>query len=112
MDKLDDVIESLKQLRVDQQHLVSNLIEELSTNNQTRYISANNNRIPNSSFISNNNIPLSIGDTVRVLNSRKTGKEGDNATILKFNKLYVAIRLTKNGSITQRASKNLEYIEE
>ena len=72
MDKLDDVIESLKQLRVDQQHLVSNLIEELSTNNQTRYISANNNRIPNSSFISNNNIPLSIGDTVRVLNSRKT----------------------------------------
>lgn len=111
MSGIDDFIQKFNNLNISQQRLVSDLVEEITTKNEEQNVVPTSvNRRPNHKFISSNNIPLAIGDRVRVLNSRKTGKHGDTAIVKKFNKLYVAIELDSNGSITQRAAKNLELV--
>ena len=108
MSDTQDIIERFQDLNINQQLQVANLISSFTTNNQRN---SSEERVPNSRFVSSNNVPLAIGDTVRILNNRKTGKQGDLAIVDKFNKLYVAIKLKKNNSIAQRAPKYLEYIE-
>lgn len=68
-------------------------------------------RKPNFNFISANNCPLSIGDRVELLTTRVTGRSGDLAIVIKFNKKYVAVELVHNKAVTQRASKFLAFIE-
>ena len=117
MKNIDEIISKLQQLDIHQQELVEHLIEELGSTQSRQAQTVPNNtintpqqRIPNRHFISSNGVYLSIGDKVRILTNTKTGKNGDTATIVKFNKKYIAIRLDRNGSNTQRAASNLEYI--
>ena len=117
MPHVDDIIEKFQRLNLEQKHLVEQLIDEISHNPDTlqhtpvttRHTSEE--RRGNSSFISANGIALAPGDKVRIITSRKTGKSGDIATITKFNKKFVAVKLDRNGSDTQRASKYLEFIQ-
>ena len=111
MSNTESFIEKFQNLSISQKKLVTSLIEEIATNNQQDTVDTNAHKEPNPRFISSNGIELAKGDRVRVLTSRKSGNQGDIATVQKFNKLYVAIKLIKNRTITQRASKHLEHIE-
>lgn len=110
MSKIDELVQKIRNLNLQQQQLVANLVDEIApsdippTRNQVT-------RTPNSSFVSSNGAALSIGDKVRILNTRKTGKHGDIATIIKFNRTLVAVQLHKNKSHTRRASKYLEPVK-
>ena len=112
MRDISSIIEKFNNLNIEQQQLVSNIIEEITVSNQNHTNVTNTPRTANHGFISNNNISLSIGDKVKLRTSGKTGKRGNTARVHKFNKLYVAIKLENNGSITQRAARKLEYITE
>ena len=105
----DDLIERIKALNINQKELVSKLIDEI-TSDTVKTAPILTNQIVNHNLPTKEGTPLAIGDRVRILNNRKTGKNGDIATIVKFNKIYVAIKLDKNRSHTQRSSKNLELI--
>ena len=113
MSDIDDLIQKIRNLNLQQQQLVTNIVDEIASSNTvpTTHQVARVSRAPNHAFISSNGLALSIGDRVRVLSSRKTGKYGDTATIIKFNKTLVAIELHKNRSQTQRASKYLELLQ-
>ena len=120
MDNINEVIDKLQNLKLDQQQLVVKLINEISATNTDTKASASRNtsdcirneRERNPNFKSTNGVSLAIGDRVRVLSNRKTGKQGDLAKVIKFNRIYVAIELERNQSRTQRASKYLEYISD
>ena len=115
MPNLDDIVAKLKTLSLDKQHQVEHLIDQLHSpvdnniNNTTTETSARN-ETENTNFISSNGIALAIGDRVKILTNRKTGKIGDKAKVIHFNKIFVAVKLDKNSSITRRASKNLKHI--
>ena len=118
MSDINNIVNKLKTLSIDQKDLVSNLIDELNkTNNQsnetkqTTTKSRKTTTARNSQFISSNGINLAVGDTVKILSTRKTGKYGDLAIVRKCNTKYVAVQLKHNHSHTQRAAKNLEFIE-
>ena len=113
MSDTESFIEKFQNLNITQKRLVTDLIEEITSNNQQENtpIQPNQLRVINPKFVSFNGIQLAIGDKVRILNNRKSGKHGDIGTVNKFNKIYVAIKLSKNRSITQRASKHLEHID-
>ena len=115
---INQIVTKLKQLDLNQQKLIEALIDEINTKGTsipethkvaTTHIKAST-RKPNGKFTSANGIDLSVGDTVRVLNNRKSGKNGDIATIVQFNKQLVAIELQKNQTITRRASKYLDFV--
>ena len=118
MNDINDVIAKLRKLNLEQQEQVAHLINDISESNHKKNQSATRKansherttRDANPHFISSNGIALARGDKVRVLSNRKTGKYGDIATVLRFNKTYVAIQLERNRSNTQRAPKYLEYI--
>ena len=97
-----------------QKQLLTNLIDELSTtsdeNKNTQPIDNHNHN--NSKFRSSNGFGLKVGDQVKISNRAKTGHYGDLARVIKFNKKFVALELEKNQSYTQRASKNLELLQE
>ena len=110
---VNELINKFNNLDISKQRIILDLVNNLSTEeNQPRSKrqTARTDRIENINFRSNTGIPLAISDRVRILNSRKTGKSGDTAIVVKFNKLYVAVKLEKNGSVTQRSSKNLQLI--
>ena len=118
MENINDVITKLRNLNLDQQQLVAQLITEISATNTTNTPSStqnsdkhfSNKRNANPHFISSNGVALAIGDKVRILSNRKTGKYGDLAEVIHFNKKYVAIQVVRNQSNTQRASKYLEFV--
>ena len=68
-------------------------------------------RRPNNKFVSSNDVPLSVGDRVKILTTRRIGRSGDLAEVEVFNKLYVGIKLLETGISGQRAAKYLRYIE-
>lgn len=68
-------------------------------------------RQPKARFVDDAGISLSIGDRVRINNTRKHGKTGDLAEVVKFNRTYVAVEIFTNGVITQRSSNNLTFLE-
>ena len=112
---VDELVQKFNNLDLHKQQIVLDLVDNLQIEKQddsSHYKTTPVNRIENNRFRSQNGVSLSIGDRVRILNSRKTGKSGDTAIVVKFNKVYVAVKLEKNNSVTQRASKNLRFIEE
>ena len=117
MNEINSIIDKFEKLNIRQQQIVSDLIEELNnqqetdTDQQIPIRRGNTDRRENHNFISSNGQPLAIGDRVQLLTTRKTGRRGELARVTKFNKLYVAIRLERNDSITQRASKYLKFIK-
>lgn len=119
MSDVEELIRKIQALNIQQRRTVSDLIETI-TSNETHIpvsspsvlVSRRSDRITNNRFISSKGHPLAIGDKVRILNNRKTGKSGDTATVLKFNKKYVALSLDKNRSYTQRDAKNLDLIQD
>ena len=118
MDNINEVISKLHNLKLEQQQLVAKLITEISASNQDYKAPSNrkrndrnkSKRYENPHFISSNGVALAIGDKVRILSNRKTGKYGDLAEVIHFNKKYVAIQVVRNQSNTQRASKYLEFV--
>ena len=121
MESTEAFIAKFEALSIKQQQLVTEIVDELTENHSIGSKEDNKehtnahrriNRSANHNFISSNGIPLAIGDRVKLLSTRKTGKKGDTAEIIKFNKLYVAVKLEKNRSVTQRASKYLEHTTE
>ena len=134
MNNVDDLVEKFNNLSIQQRRAFLNRINEndrevittaqeiaTGTNSTTTRIPERNhpNQIQSNSarrtdiektYISANGIEIEVGDEVVILNSRKTGKEGDQGTVVKINKKYVAVKLRKNKSVTQRAGKNLVVI--
>ena len=116
MDQTEELIKKLQNLSIEQQQLVNELIDELSNKSKNKsppkVSSINSNLAISKSALrtSSNGVLLKIGDKVRILNNRKTGKVGDLATVLKFNKKYIALQLDRNGSHTQRDPKHLEFV--
>ena len=116
MSNIDELVQKIRNLNLQQQQLVTNLVDEIASSDTSDTLSTRTQvtqvtRTQNVFFVSSNGAALSIGDKVRVLNTRKTGKHGDIATIVKFNRTLVAIQLRKNKSHTQRASKYLELVQ-
>ena len=107
MDDIEELVQKIYSLNIQQQQLVTDLVDEISASNQ---LSPQPPRHCNNNFRSSNGTSLTIGDKVKILSSRKTGKYGDTAVIIKFNKTLVAIELEENKSRTQRASKYLELL--
>ena len=89
----DNLIERIKSLNIHQKQLLSKLIDKIAsdTNNNTSTRSVS--RVANPHFVTSKGISVAIGDTFQVLNNRKTGKNGDIVTIVKFNKTFIAIQL-------------------
>ena len=114
MSDIDELVKKVHKLNIQQRKAVSDLIEAITTieSSEQAKASIGSKRTTNNCFITVNGAALAIGDRVRILNNKKTGKKGDTAIITKFNKRFVALSLTKNKSYTQRDSKNLELIED
>ena len=117
MDETEDLVRQFEGLNIEQQQLVRDLIREITSNNNNIETNTDHrnqqerpNRTPNDRFISSDGTALAIGDKVQILTTRKTGRYGDTATIIKFNRKYVAVQLDRNNSITQRDSKYLIYL--
>ena len=115
MSDTDDLVHRIRNLSINQQQLVHDLVDQLSTtqtkprktNTKSTEIKTERNKVG----ISVNGDTLNIGDRVRILNNRKTGKIGDFATVIKFNKKLVSVQLEKNKSHTQRSSKYLQLVK-
>ena len=119
MSDIEELVKKIESLNLQQRRTISDLIEAITSSDTPGPPSSTSaitprthNRIVNQRFTSANGFHLAIGDKVVILNNRKTGKVGDTAVILKFNKKFVALSLEKNHSYTQRAAKNLELIQE
>ena len=114
MSKIDEITNKLQQLNIEQQDLVIQLINEISDNTASTHnsqsIQSRSTAVVEGIYVSSNGIKVTIGDKVRILTTTKTGRRGDTATILHLNKKYVAIKLDKNGSHTQRQASNLFLI--
>ena len=120
MNEAEELIQQFRNLNINQQQLIRDIVQELTsanedtdvnnTNQQDRDHTPRNTRIPRNDFVSSDGTPLAIGDKVQILSTRKTGRHGDTATVVKFNKKYVAVELDRNNSLTQRDSKYLRYI--
>ena len=112
MSDTDDLVHRIRNLSINQHQLVQELVDQLSTTQtQSRITNTAEIQTEKQKFISANGVVLSIGDRVRVLNNRKTGKIGDFATVIKFNKTFVSVQLEKNRSRTQQASKYLQLVK-
>ena len=107
MDYIEELVHKIWNLNLRQQQLVTNLVNEISSSDIEIQQPP---RACNTGFISSNSIALAVGDKVRVLGNRKTGKDGDTTLGIKFDKILVAIELEKNKSRTQRTSKYLELL--
>lgn len=133
----EDIIARLQNLTIHQRRIIREIIEELEGNTppsaeretqdqqgtaapirEARDSTLGPNsgirrlaRQPNFAFISSDGTALALGDRVRILTTRRTGRAGDIAVITQFNRSYVAIKLLRNDSPTQRASFNLVFIE-
>ena len=109
-----ELIRKIQKLSIRDKHTVIGIVEQLER-------AAGYNKGPNTTIEGPNNTKketnvtevfrFEIGDKVRILNNRKTGKKGDIAHITKFNKKFIALKLDKNNSYPQRESKNIEFIE-
>ena len=122
---IDKLIEKIQKLDINQKRVICELVDELvdenrrgSTSSTTRgtVVTPNVNvrtqpRRPNHNFISGNGVPLSVGDHVEILTTRKVGRAGDIRQVDKFNKKYVAVTILASGRSTQRDSKYLDFIE-
>ena len=117
MNEAEELLQQFQNLSITQRQLVKDIVQELSNNNEnndeayTDIQERVQTRIPREDFVSADGTPLAIGDKVQILSTRKTGRYGDTATVIKFNKKYVAVELDRNRSITQRDSKYLRYIQ-
>lgn len=126
----DELITNLSKLTIHQRRLISEVVVELlqqdeqqesttaQVTNDSRGSTLGPNlgsrrlpRAPNHQFVDTNSVPLSIGDRVEILNSRRTGKTGDIGEVTRFNRTFVAFRVARTGSIGQRASFNLRFLE-
>lgn len=134
MENEQDLINSIKRLSINQQRIIREVVEELaqqedatirvSTPPPSTAASAGRGtslgpntgirrlpRAPNYQFVDNTGTALALGDRVKILNTRRTGRIGDIAEITSFNKVFVAFRVRRTGTIGQRSSFNLQYIE-
>ena len=121
MSDIEDLADRTSTLSLRQQRIISDIVNKISqqegeSTEQGTQLGPNTGvrllpRTPNPKFVSKNHIPLSIGDQVEVLTTRKMGRNGDTAEVEVFNKLYVGIRLLGNSKATQHASKHLHYIK-
>lgn len=109
MSDIEELVKKIESLNLQQRRTVSDLIESIIANEAPPRSPT---RITNPLFTSANGFHLAIGDRVVILNNRKTGKAGDTAVVLKFNKKYVALSLEKNQSHTLRDAKYLDLIQE
>ena len=123
-EEIDQLVQRIQKLDLNQQRIINELIDELieDTNNvktdnaRGTVVGPNTGirtqrKLPNHNFISKDGVPLSVGDRVEVLTTRKVGRSGDIAQIDQFNKKYVAITILASGRSTQRDSKYLNFIE-
>jgi len=117
MDETEDLVRQFEGLNIEQRQLVRDLIREITANNNNTETNTDHrnqdeqrDRFPNNKFISSDGTALSVGDKVQILTTRKTGRYGDTATVIKFNRKYVAVKLDRNNSITQRDCKYLLYL--
>ena len=110
MSNIDALLDKFRNLNTSKQQVIEDLINELSVaSNDTPQSST---KAPSYYDVkSTNSTKLSIGDRVRILSNAKTGKIGDIVTITKLNQRYIALRLERNGSYTQRIASNVEFIE-
>ena len=119
--EIDQLISRISKLDLNQQRIISELVDELTEDNSAEKRRAHSigpnvgvhsqPRIPNHNFISEDGIPLAVGDRVEIQTTRTVGKYGDIAEVTKFNKSYIAISVLRNGRNTQRASKYLKFVE-
>ena len=111
MEDIAVFVAKFQKLNINQQQLVVNIVDKIAENQSNdkggdfeiiNDNSTNQTRIVNHNFIGSEGTPLAIGDQVEILTSRKTGRKGVTAQIMKFNKTYVTIKLEKNRNETQQ----------
>ena len=124
-ESVNSLINKINRLDINRRTLVTELVNELVSNDeqavteqQTRESAIAPNvgvrtqpRKPNHHYISEDGVPLAIGDRVEIRTTRKVGREGDIAQVQKFNRKYVAVTILRSGESTQRVSKYLRYLE-
>lgn len=131
MEDEQELIQSLRQLSINQQRLIKEVVAQLVAQERTSGTEAVDRqprtvrgstlgtnhgirRLPratNQQFLDVDGKALALGDRVELLNSRRTGKTGDIGEVTKFNHSFVAFRVLRTGTIGQRASFNLRFIE-
>ena len=111
MSNIDELIEKTKRLNLHQRQLVANLIDEITNREESAPSRVKvESKDKDCRFTCSKGHPLKVGDTVCILNNRKTGKRGDLAKITQFNRTLIAQKLEKNGSYTQRDNSNIVHV--
>ena len=125
MSDIEQLVNKIQNLDIHKRQLVSNIVNELSTTSRSSssappprssLVAPNigvrtHPRKPIHNYVSQDGVPLAIGDRVEIQTTRKVGSEGDIAEINQFNRKYIAVTILHSGKSTQRASKYLKYIE-
>ena len=107
----ENLLRKIRELSIEEKQIVSDIIDQLATPANPSRPSEINQGAKGRAICAKGFV-LQIGDRVRILNNRKTGKIGDTARITKFNKKFVALELESNKSYTQRDPKNISSIRE
>ena len=115
---IDNFIDQFKTLQINQQQHIAELVQHISRESshnlhhkQTKTVGTQHNKVKGTTITTENvRESIKVGDIVRILNSRKTGKRGDTAKVIKINKKYITIQLEKNHSQTYRDPKYLELV--
>ena len=102
------LLRKIRELSIQDKAIVAGIVKQLST--ATIPTPTNNNKEKGGQYVTSDGIRLEIGDRVRILNNRKTGKIGDTARVTKFNKKFVALELERNKSHTQRDPKYIAFV--
>ena len=122
--ELDGLISKISKLDINQQRLIEELVDEITDGDQQGIVEGERRatiapnagvrkqpRVPNHNFISKNGRPLSVGDRVKILTTRKASTKGDIAQVVQFGAKYAALRILHNNKPTQLASKYLKFLE-
>lgn len=110
----DELIEQIQNLTIQQQQLVTDLVQELQRSNNP------NENTATALYKSDTTVSrvdcdgnrIVVGDKVEILTTRRTGHRGDTATVVKFTREYTTVQLDRNGSETNRMSKHLKAVAE
>ena len=116
--EIEELIDRINRLTVSQQQHIVNIIDQAEQSitqdhhdrNTVATETTHHNTTPSRTSSSSVEKPFIVGERVRILNSRQTGKKGDIAEIVKVNKRYLTLRLEKNKSQTCRDPKYVERL--
>ena len=124
MSDIKELVSKINSLNIRQKRIIEEIVDEIIVQEEAQptrdargsTVAPNTGihtlpRQPSNRFITEQGVPLAIGDRVEILTTRRTGREGDIAEVQQFNRLYVAVRLLRNGANMQRAAKYLRFIE-